>query len=147
MNKLIEKLKLVKDYRKNTGKRHELWLVLLLVILAMMAGYSAYRAIGDFVKNNEKFIKKAFKLGKKKLPSYSTIRRIIIELEWVNLLVIFNKWAIELKNDSSLQEWLAIDGKSLKSTVINYNNSEQNFIVFTSLFSQESALVLQIKHE
>ena len=110
-----------------------------------MAGYYAYRAIGDFVRNNEKIIKKAFKLGRKKLPSYSTLRRVILELKWINLLAIFNQWGIELKNDNILQEWLAIDGKSLKSTVINYNKSNQNFIVFTSLFSQESALVLQIK--
>ena len=145
MNKLIEKLKLVKDYRSNKGKRHELWVILLVVILGIMAGYIAYRAIGDFAKFNQKIIKKSFHLGQRKLPSYSTIRRVMLSLDWSSLLEIFNNWAVEIKNNYQEQDWLAIDGKTLKSTVINYDNNQQNFIVFASLFSQETALVLQIK--
>jgi hypothetical protein len=32
ITKLIGKLKLVKDFRSDSGKRHELWVVLLVVI-------------------------------------------------------------------------------------------------------------------
>ncbi|HEY9691294.1 MAG TPA: transposase family protein, partial [Oculatellaceae cyanobacterium] len=39
---LIEHLKKVKDFRKNKGKRHPLWLVLLVVILGMMSGHQSY---------------------------------------------------------------------------------------------------------
>ncbi|MEY2913620.1 MAG: hypothetical protein RLZZ184_2929 [Cyanobacteriota bacterium] len=34
LNSLIEKLKEVKDFRKNQGRRHELWVVLTIIILA-----------------------------------------------------------------------------------------------------------------
>ncbi len=50
MNKLIENLKLVNDYRSPKGKRQELWVVLLVIILGIMAGYVGYRAIGDFAQ-------------------------------------------------------------------------------------------------
>ncbi|MBR8827794.1 MAG: transposase family protein [Gomphosphaeria aponina SAG 52.96 = DSM 107014] len=49
---LIEQLKKVNDLDKNKGKRHELWLILIITILACMCGYTSYRAIGDFANSN-----------------------------------------------------------------------------------------------
>jgi hypothetical protein len=49
---LIEKLKQVKDFRKDKGKRHPLWIVLVVIILGTMLGYSGYRELGEFAKNN-----------------------------------------------------------------------------------------------
>ena len=40
MLSLIEKLKQVKDFRKDKGKRHPLWIVLVVIILGTMLGYS-----------------------------------------------------------------------------------------------------------
>ncbi len=48
MLSLIEKLKQVKDFRKDKGKRHPLWIVLVVIILGTMLGYSGYRELGDF---------------------------------------------------------------------------------------------------
>jgi hypothetical protein len=36
MLSLIEKLKQVKDFRKDKGKRHTLWIVLVVIILGTM---------------------------------------------------------------------------------------------------------------
>ncbi|NCS08078.1 MAG: transposase family protein, partial [Microcystis aeruginosa G13-07] len=47
MLSLIEKLKKVKDFRKDKGKRHPLWIVLLVIILGTMLGYSGYRELGE----------------------------------------------------------------------------------------------------
>ncbi|MCA2658054.1 MAG: transposase family protein, partial [Microcystis sp. M049S2] len=52
MLSLIEKLKQVKDFRKDKGKRHPLWIVLVVIILGTMLGYSGYRELGEFAKNN-----------------------------------------------------------------------------------------------
>ena len=49
MLSLIEKLKQVKDFRKDKGKRQPLWIVLLL-ILGTMLGYLGYRELGEFAK-------------------------------------------------------------------------------------------------
>ena len=36
---LIEQLQQIPDYRKGKGKRHSLWLVLMLMLLGTMCGY------------------------------------------------------------------------------------------------------------
>ncbi|MCA2812064.1 MAG: transposase family protein, partial [Microcystis sp. M090S1] len=48
MLSLIEKLKQVKDFPKDKGKRHTLWIVLVVIILGTMLGYLSYRELGDF---------------------------------------------------------------------------------------------------
>jgi hypothetical protein len=46
---LIEELKKIEDFRISEGRRHPLWIVLLIVIMGTMSGYLGYRALGDFV--------------------------------------------------------------------------------------------------
>jgi predicted transposase YbfD/YdcC len=145
MLNLIEKLKQVKEFRKSKGKRHPLWLILLIIILGTMQGYLGYRALGDFAKANQKSMSQEFSILSGKMPCYSTIRRVIIGVDWENLLKIFNEWAYLEYGDRSDINWLAVDGKSIKSTLENYDNSQQNFVMFVSLFSQESGLVLHLK--
>lgn len=45
---LIEQLKQISDYRKGKGKRHALWLVMMLVLLGTFCGYRGYRLLADF---------------------------------------------------------------------------------------------------
>jgi hypothetical protein len=66
-------------------------------------------------------------------------------VEWESLLGVFNELALEKYGQRSDINWLGIDGKSLKKTLENPNNAHQNFIMFVSLFSQESRLVLHLK--
>jgi hypothetical protein len=53
---LIEQLRQVKDFRTKDGQRHQLWLVLLFVIMGTMSGYVGYRAWGDFVKRHRRVL-------------------------------------------------------------------------------------------
>lgn len=142
MDSLIKELKKVKDFRRSPGRRHPLWLVLLIVILAAMQGYLGYRAMGDFAKANQQLILNKFKIFSKKVPSSSTIRRVIMGVDWLNLQEIFNQWSSQFSEWSELRDWVCIDGKSLSSTVDNLNNSHQNFVSFVSLYSQEYQVVL-----
>lgn len=61
MFRLIEKLKKVKDFRQASGKRHQLWVVLLIILLGIMQSYVGYRPIGDFAKYNQTLLTKYFK--------------------------------------------------------------------------------------
>ena len=63
-------------------------------------------------------------------------------VEWQSLLKMFNEWALQEYGQRDDINWLGMDGKSLKNTRKNPNNEQQNFIMFVSLFSQESGLVL-----
>jgi len=60
------------------------------------------------------------------------------------LLDIFNQWASQFAFDKCLRDWIALDGKTLRSTVNNYHNSYQSFVVIVSLFSQKSGVVLNL---
>ena len=121
VKKLIEKLKKVKDERKKRGQRHELWVILVVILLGIMHGNQGYRAIGDFDRCNQAKLTKLLKIENKQLPSYSTIRRIMMTLEWTGLLKIFNEWGEDLKEYNDLkEEWLAIDRKGLRNTVVDY---------------------------
>lgn len=142
MDSLIKELKKVKDFRRCQGRRHPLWLVLLIVILAAMQGYLGYRAMEDFAKANQQLILNKFKIFSKEVPSSSTIRRVIMGVDWLNLQEIFNQWSSQFSEWSELRDWVCIDGKSLSSTVDNLNNSHQNFVSFVSLYSQEYQVVL-----
>jgi hypothetical protein len=52
----IEHLRQVKDFRVKDGQRHQLWMVLLFVIMGTMSGYVGYRAWGDFVKRHRRVL-------------------------------------------------------------------------------------------
>ena len=66
-------------------------------------------------------------------------------IKWQSLLKMFNEWVLEEYGQRYDINWLDIDRKSLKNTLKNPNNEQQNFIMFISLFSQESGLVLHLK--
>ena len=52
MLRLIEKLKKSRSFRQASGTRHQLWVVLLIIILGIMQSYIGDRPIGDFAKYN-----------------------------------------------------------------------------------------------
>jgi len=65
---LITMLRQVKDYRRRQAKKHELALILIIVIMSIMSGYIGIRAFGDFIKRNEKDLIKYLKPNKKSSP-------------------------------------------------------------------------------
>lgn len=142
---LILFLKKVNDPRKKSGKRHPLWLILLLVILGAMFGYLGYRDLESFAKSNQKLIVKNFHLTTDRVPSYSTIRRAMMLIKTSDLIDAFNQWASQLTSSINLTDWVSIDGKCLRSTSQNPQNSSHNFVSIVSLFSQETGLVLGLQ--
>lgn len=142
---LILFLKKVNDPRKKLGKRHPLWLILLLVILGSMFGYLGYRDLGSFAKSNQKLIVKNFHLTTDRVPSYSTIRRAMMLVKTSDLIDAFNQWASQLTSSVNLTDWVSIDGKCLRSTCQNPQNSSHNFVSIVSLFSQDTGLVLGLQ--
>lgn len=90
---LIEELKKVRDFRTRKGQRHPLWLVLLLVIMGTMSGCQGYRGLGDFVKRHKQSLIEILEIPKDRVPSYSTIRRVMMRVNFEELTIRFNQWA------------------------------------------------------
>jgi len=142
---LIESLKKVNDPRQKSGKRHPLWLILLLVIFGVMFGYLGYRDLEAFAKSNQKLLVKTFNLTLERVPSYSTIRRAMMLVNTSDLVDVFNQWAGQLSTPLDGSNWVSIDGKCLRSTCLNYGTDSQDFVSIVSLFSQSSGLVLRLQ--
>jgi DDE_Tnp_1-associated len=138
---LIEKLRQVEDFRTTDGRRHSLWLVLLFVIMGTMSGYIGYRAWGDFVHRHRRELIKIFGIEKHGVPSYSTIRRVMMGVDFERLVKTFNQWA-QNHVDLDKSEWCSTDGKSIRGTVTNYNSGSQNFVSLVSVFASKRGLVL-----
>lgn len=109
-----------------------------------MTGNLGYRALGDFWKFQPHALSKYLKIPCHQFPSYSTIRRIIMGVNWQDLIEVFNQWASQLTLDNEESRWFAIDGKCLKSTVEHCCHNQQNFVSIVSVFCQENGLVVHL---
>jgi len=140
---LIEHLEGVKDFRRKQGQRFSLTTMLLIVIMGIMSGRYGYREIGTFAKANEKELRRRLKIKHKKMPSYVTIREVIINVDFDALNQAFYKWSSAyVKIEKG--EWVSIDGKAIKSTLENYNHTYQNFISLVSVFTQKRGQVIKV---
>ena len=68
----------------------------------------------------------------------------MIALDYKELEKVFNQWSQQYSLIPE-SEWIALDGKSLKNTVSNYDNDQQNFINCVSAFSHQRKLVLGVQ--
>ena len=59
----------------------------------MAQGYTSYRAIGDFAKSNREYLTRYFHFLRSSVPSYSTIRRAMINIDHDQVIEVFNDWA------------------------------------------------------
>jgi hypothetical protein len=137
---LSEMLSQVEDPRSLHGLRFPLEDFLLMCIMAIMSGYSSYRGIGRFFKNNEKDFRKIF-ASCHGVPCYVTIRTILQIIDFEKFSVLFNQWARQYvsmcKGDTK-----PTDGKAIGSTISNSHDAFQNFINLVSIFSSQRGIVL-----
>ena len=141
---LIDYLKQIPDERVPNGRRHPLWLILLIMILGIMSGYWGYRGLGRFVERHRRQLIDTLKIPGARVPSYSTIRRVMMQLDYQAVTHVFNEWASQYTHNSQGQ-WIAIDGKSLKNTVNDCYGKQQNFVMMVSAFTHERGEILGIE--
>lgn len=142
---LIEHLKQIPDYRKGKGKRHALWLVMMLVLLGTLCGHRGYRPLADFSCQHWGTLCELLELPiDTRIPSYSTFRRVLQRVDFEPIVGLFNQWSqrfIQLME----QTWVAADGKSIKSTLTNYSESYQTFVTTVSAFTHQTGVVLRLQ--
>ena len=102
------------------------------------------RQLGRIGSRHRRELIKRLQIPKARVPSYSVIRRVMLNLDYEELQLVFNQWSQQYSLIPS-SEWISVDGKSLKNTVSNYDNAQQNFINCVSAFSHQRGLVLGVK--
>ncbi len=135
---LIQSLQEIRDFRTSQGRRYPLWLILLLVIMGTISGCRSYYALEDFGVRHYQVLSEKLGLTVTRLPSDTTFRRILQRLDFQELAQKFGQWASRAIEKQS-QEWVAIDGKSIKGTITEPGTAYQNFISLVSLYSSQRA--------
>lgn len=141
---LIDELKTIRDRR--TSPRYPQWIVLMLVIMATMSGRYGYRPLSRFVLRHQATLIEVMELPYERLPSLSTLRNILIHVDYSELAKAFNRWAVETSLDASteLPQQLATDGKAIKASLSNYDKSYQDFASLVSMFNVNNGQVVAL---
>jgi hypothetical protein len=139
---LIDHLKQIRDFR--TRAHYPLWVVLVLILMGTMSGCLGYRALEDFVERHQAALLVVLELPHKRLPSYSTLRRVMVRVDFTALTQAFNAWATEtfpVQPGASIP----IDGKSIKASVVEYDSAYQDFASVVSAFCTQSGVVIGLQ--
>jgi hypothetical protein len=138
---LIQSLQNVEDFRAVHGRRYPLWLILLLIIMGTISGCKSYYALEEFGARHCEALCKMLGLNLNRFPSDTTFRRVLQKLDFGLLAQQFEQWAKE-QLELEPGEGIAIDGKSIKSTVDKEKADYQNFVSMVSVYSQRQGIVL-----
>nr|WP_230844455.1 ISAs1 family transposase [Gloeobacter morelensis] len=110
----------IPDPRRGAGRRHPLPLCLTIFTMAVVAGNRGFLAIDDWVKANSEALIELFEIEKERLPSYSTLRRVLMHIDYQQYATSL---ATFLQVEPLPGETIALDGKVLKgSYCVQHNN-------------------------
>jgi hypothetical protein len=140
---IVEAFAELSDPRQALGKRHSQPLCLALFTMAVVAGNQGFLAIGDWLNCYQADLIEIFSPEKKRLPSYSTIRRVLLKLDYQKYSQCLAQFfAISPKSG----ETIAVDGKVVRGSYqvqANNPNSEPHpAIMLVNAYSVERGLIL-----
>ena len=138
---LITSLQEIRDFRASRGRRYPLWLILLLIVMGTISGCRSYYALEDFGVRHYVAVSEKLGLTVTRLPSDTTFRRILQKLDFQTLAQQFEQWA-DSTCDIEPGEWVAVDGKSIRGTVMEPGTAYQNFVNMVSVYSSQLGIVL-----
>ena len=124
------------------GQRHKIDMVLMIAIMATMSGYMGFRAIGDFAIRYRKELLAYLKPGKERLPSYSSVRRVLMSVDNESLSEIFEGWVRRYMAPVG-SEWVSVDGKSIRGT--KQTEEDRKLAHMVSFFRNDSKEVLMAR--
>ena len=141
---ILEAFAELPDPRRGAGQRHIQPLCLALFTLAIAAGNRGFIAIGDWIKSYRVELIELFKPEKGRLPSYSTIRRVLLNLDYEQ----YSGCLAQFFGIHPLAgETIAVDGKVLRGSYQleddNPNSAPHPAIMLVSAYIVERGLILE----
>nr|WP_323808848.1 ISAs1 family transposase [Nostoc sphaeroides] len=132
------------DPRRRAGQRHALPMCLALFTLAIAAGNRGFLAIGDWITSYREQLIDLLKPPKNRLPSYSTVRRALLNID-------YEQYSARLAKFFDVQphcgETVGLDGKVLKGSYQleddNPNSDSHPAIMLVSAYIVERGLILE----
>ncbi len=110
---IVEAFRALPDPRHEAGRRHEQSLCLALFTLAISAGCRGFLSISDWLHSYRDDLLALFRPFKNRLPSYSTIRRVLLSLDYKAYSICLAKF-FEIEPLGG--ETIALDGKVVRGS-------------------------------
>lgn len=101
------------DPRRGAGQRHNQALCLALFTLAVAAGCRGFLSMGDWLEAYHDELVELFAPPKRRLPSYSTIRRVLVNVDYSQYSACLAKF---FQIQPHAGEMIAVDGKHLRGS-------------------------------
>lgn len=98
------------------------------------------KKIKDSFNLYKELLKLIFKPKKNRLPSYSTIRRAMVNVDFDELCLVLEKWA-KCHLQIGEKEWISLEGKAIKGTL---PEEMHKFVNLVSLFCPEKKQVFSM---
>ena len=121
LNALYACLQTIPDHRDRRGVRYPLASLLMVGVLAKLAGQDGFRGMANWAKLRTKELSELFHLKRERMPHYSTWSRVLgygVEPSEVEQIVgQFFAQAIRASRRQRGSIHLAIDGKTLRGTI------------------------------
>jgi DDE_Tnp_1-associated len=143
---IIEAFRDLPDTRRGAGRRHDHALCLALFTLAISAGCRGFISISDWLHSYRADLLVLFAPAKNRLPSYSTIRRVLLTLDYKAYSLCLAKF---FEIAPMRGETIALDGKVLRSS---YNvdtpastTESHRAIQLVTVYIVERGLILPIQ--
>jgi len=138
---LIEVFQEVPDYRSARGKRHPLWVILVMIVMGNLAGYRGNRPLADFAKRYGPDIAQLLQIELKDMPSFSTFRRAYLGLDFAALSDAFSRWMQQFINLD--EEVYAIDGKRIAQPLTD-EAGKTRFVGLVSVFAHQQGITVDL---
>ncbi len=143
---IVEAFRNLPDFRRGAGRRHEHALCLALFTLAISAGCRGFLSISDWLSSYRGDLLVLFCPAKNRLPSYSTIRRVLLTLDYKAYSLCLAKF---FEIEPLRGETIALDGKVLRGS---YNvetpastTESHRAIQLVTVYVVERGLILPIQ--
>lgn len=131
------------DPRRRAGRRHDKSLCLALFTLAVAAGNRGFLAIGDWLESYHNELLELFQPEKNRLPSYSTIRRVLLQTDEKSYAQSLSRF---FKITPQSGETVATDGKLLRHSFMretdNPHSQTHPAIMMVTGYLVEQGLIL-----
>lgn len=141
MNDLETYFESVPDFRRAEGRRYPLSKLLVALTLGVMSGYQGYRELSRFIQHNREELSRYIDWSRQATPSHETLRTILSNVDFNKVNQAFTNW-VSSHPTMKAHDWLAIDGKALRSTMTQYTEETQNFINMVSAFNHRLGCVV-----
>lgn len=142
---LMEQLEQLADPRKDRGKRYSLPFLLVVILLAKLAGEDTPKGMAEWLKLRRRQIVAAFNSERDSVPAYNTIRRTLAETVSESDLQESFRQYLHQRYGGQQSILVVLDGKTMRGTIPK--GKTQGVHLLAAYLPEEGIVLMQIAVE